>query len=93
MNDRICQANDQVHWKTVENEAVLVHFESGTYFALDELGTFLWRRIAADDEGVRQSRLIADTLAEFDAEAGAVQTDVHTFCAQLEAEDLIRFVN
>ena len=93
MSQQSIRANPDVHWKTVNDEAVLVHFESGTYFALDAMGTYLWRQIAENETGIETAQLKAKTLEEFDCDPSQVDSDIQEFCAQLGVEDLVQTIN
>ncbi|NUM88479.1 MAG: PqqD family protein [Bdellovibrionales bacterium] len=76
-----------VHWKEVDGEAVLLHFGSGNYYALDAVGTFLWSRI---QQGPLRMNELVDSLAkEYTISESTAGNDVRDFCHQLEAENLL----
>ena len=80
----------QVHWKSVDGEAVLLSFASGDYFALDQVGTSLWAEICESPK--RMQDLINNVVAEYDCSTEQAYSDVKEFCGQLLAEKLIEIV-
>ena len=77
----------QVHWKSVDGEAVLLHFSSGNYFALDPVGTFLWSTLCEKPKSVGE--LIQDLVVEYDCSEAQARKDTLEFCSQLLAEKLL----
>jgi hypothetical protein len=77
----------QVHWKSVDGEAVLLHFSSGNYFALDSVGTFLWASLCEKPKSVGD--LIQDLVLEYDCSEAQARKDTLEFCSQLLAEKLL----
>lgn len=76
-----------VHWKEVNGEAVLLHFGSGNYYALDPVGTFLWSKINLGPVKVKD---LVDSLAkEYTISEDVAECDVREFCGQLAAEKLL----
>ncbi|MGE3262550.1 MAG: PqqD family protein [Bacteriovoracia bacterium] len=78
-----------VHWKSVDGEAVLLHFGSGDYFALDRVGTHLWSVVAEKPKTVKD--LIESLRLEYDCELEQAKKDTLEFCGQLLAERLLEF--
>ena len=81
------EKSKQVHWKSVEGEAVLLHFSTGNYFALDSVGTFLWSSLSEKPKSVTE--LIRDLVVEYDCSESQARTDTLEFCSQLMAEKLL----
>ena len=77
----------QVHWKAVDGEAVLLHFASGNYFALDPVGSFLWASLCEKPKSVGD--LIEDLVLEYDCSKDQARQDTIEFCSQLIAEKLL----
>jgi len=77
----------QVHWKAVDGEAVLLHFGSGNYFALDPVGTYLWTSLCEKPKSI--SDLIRDLVLEYDCPEPQARKDTMDFCAQLLSEKLL----
>ncbi|MGZ3692899.1 MAG: PqqD family protein [Bdellovibrionota bacterium] len=78
-----------VHWKSVDGEAVLLHFTSGDYFALDKVGTYLWSVVAEKPKSVKD--LIESLRVEYDCDQELAKKDTLEFCGQLIAERLLEF--
>jgi hypothetical protein len=78
-----------VHWKSVEGEAVLLHFGSGDYFALDKVGTYLWSVVAEKPKSVKD--LIDSLKVEYNCDQEQAKQDTLEFCGQLLAERLLEF--
>ena len=85
-NTKIQKAK-QVHWKSVEGEAVLLHFGSGNYFALDPVGTFLWSNLCEKPKSVKE--LIQSLMQEYSCSEDQARKDTLEFCGQLIAEKLL----
>lgn len=77
----------QVHWKSVDGEAVLLQFQSGDYFALDPVGTFLWAKICETPRSFDD--LLDALLSEYNCNKQQAIDDVRDFCGQLLAEKLL----
>jgi len=77
----------QVHWKSVDGEAVLLHFSSGNYFALDPVGTYLWTSLCEKTKSVGD--LIEELVLEYDCSETQARKDTLEFCSQLMAEKLL----
>ena len=65
---------------------VLLRLADGGYYALDDVGAFIWARCdgthSVDD-------LVAAVLAEFDAPDDVVRADVQSFLDELADENLL----
>ncbi len=81
------QKAKQVHWKSVDGEAVLLHFGSGNYFALDPVGTFLWSALCEKPKSVKD--LIQSLVLEYECSEEQARKDTMEFCSQLIAEKLL----
>lgn len=90
-SDSMVKMTKNVHWKAVDGEAVLLHFASGDYFSLDEVGTHLWRRITSGP--VRFNDLIESLTNEYTISREQAEGDVKDFCGQLLAEKLVEMKN
>lgn len=77
----------QVHWKSVDGQAVVLHFSSGDYYALDPVGTFLWTRIS--EKPIRYADLLAELIQEYNCNIQEAEKDMRDFCGQLLAEKLL----
>jgi hypothetical protein len=77
----------QVHWKSVDGEAVLLHFSSGNYFALDPVGTYLWTSLCENPKSVGD--LVEGLVVEYECSEAQARKDTLEFCSQLLAEKLL----
>ena len=85
--DRVVQISDQVVYKPVGEELVLLDFQTGMYFGLDPVAVRIWQLIAAH----RPLGEIADTLlAEYDVTREALEKDIDTLVEELERRGLVR---
>ena len=82
---RIKACTDNVAWRVVDGEAVLVHAETSAYFGLNRAGTALWVALVEGPHGTDE--LVHVLGAENGAGARARQ-DVDTFLQSLVAAGL-----
>lgn len=70
----------------IGEDTVLLHLESGEYFGLNEVGSFIWRLLK---EGM-DVNTIASTIADsFSSDLASITKDVGEILDQLVAENLI----
>lgn len=85
--DRVLQISDQVVYKPVGEELVLLDFQTGMYFGLDPVAVRIWQLIAAH----QPLGEIADTLlAEYDVAREALEKDIDALVEELERRGLVR---
>ena len=85
--DRVVEISDQVVYKPVGEELVLLDFQTGMYFGLDPVAVRIWQLIAAH----QPLGEIADTLvAEYDVTREALEKDIDTLLEELERRGLVR---
>jgi hypothetical protein len=78
---------DHVTWEVADGEAVVLHFESSAYYALNPSGTYIWSRLAG---GSGEPGALAATIAATTGRAvGEVAADVTAFLESLRAEGLV----
>jgi hypothetical protein len=86
MNDRYTARLDQTAAQTIDDEAVVINFETYHYYGLNRTGTAVWRLL---QEGGRTCGDIATLVAQaFAAPREVVTADVSRLIAQLVAEGL-----
>jgi len=84
-DDRV-RVNDQVVFRTIDGEAVLLHVDRGLYFGLDPIGTRVWEAVV--EHGC--VRPVLETLVEeFDVTADALAADVTRLLGELADNNLI----
>jgi hypothetical protein len=80
------RVSDDVVFRELDGEAVLLHLEDGVYFGLDPVGTRLWQLI--EQHGVlRQAHAAA--LAEFDVTPDVLERDLIVLVRQLADKRLV----
>ena len=77
---------DDVVFRDVIGEAMILHLGSGTYFGLDPVGTRIWQLIA---EGRDIDAVCAAMGDEFDVPADQVRRDVLALARQLVDKRLL----
>lgn len=77
-----------VKWRVLDEEGVLVHLESGTYFSLNPVGLFIWDRCTG---GLTVRDIAEGVVAEFEVEAEEARGDLEEFLEALADQDLIEF--
>ncbi|MGD1149191.1 MAG: PqqD family protein [Thermoanaerobaculaceae bacterium] len=85
--DVVWQPGAQVISETLEGEAVIINLETGCYYSLDRLASWIWTAIAA---GGATGRAIVQTLARAcSREEGDVAAVLTPFLATLVGEGLV----
>jgi len=77
---------EDVVFRELDREAVILNLESGVYFGLDAVGTRIWQLLDAH----RTLRRTLEALeAEFDAPTEQLASDLTAFVEQLQAKGLL----
>ena len=84
LGDSLC-AGEQVLFRQLDQEAVLLDLKSGTYFGLNEVGARAWQLIL---EHGQLSDVLDVLLQEFEAESEVVERDLLELAGQLVARQL-----
>jgi hypothetical protein len=77
---------DDIVFRDLAGESVLLNLSTGTYFGLDAVGTRLWHLIAAHNS---IAAVIETLLAEYDVDEPRLQKDVEALIEQLLAKRLL----
>ena len=75
----------QVVFRQLDNEAVLLNLETGTYFGLDPVGTRIWQLIVHHGLLVR---VLEALLEEYEVEPARLERDLLDLCRQLSEKGL-----
>ena len=75
-----------VFWKKVDDDAVILNIDTGFYFSLDEVGTYIWEKIA---EGVPEEAIIASISDQYGVKPEMVAGDLKGLLKDLIKEELI----
>jgi hypothetical protein len=85
VNDRIC-SNNQLPAAEIHNEVLLMNYEKGLFYGLDDIGSAIFRMIATP---TRVSELCDQLSAEYGAESTVVQRDVLNLLDAMATHGLI----
>jgi len=84
--DQIVRVPDDVLFRELQGEAVILNLASSNYFGLDAVGTRIWQLCEA--HGSLQTVLDA-MQREFDASGETLQSDLLTFIDELLSRGLL----
>ncbi|MFC1628296.1 PqqD family protein [Gemmatimonadota bacterium] len=80
------RVNDDIVFRDLDGEVVLLNLESGTYFGLDQVGTRIWALL-------QQHETLHDVhtaiLNEFDVESDHCERDLLDLVARLDEHGLV----
>jgi coenzyme PQQ synthesis protein D (PqqD) len=86
LNDSLV-VDENVAYRELDGEGVILHLERGIYFGLNEVGARMWALIA--EHGSLDTVLSALT-AEYDAPRAEIARDLLALAADLSAKGLLR---
>jgi hypothetical protein len=75
----------EVVFRELGDEAVLLNLKTGTYFGFDPVGARIWRLIV---EHGSLARVLEVMLEEYEVEPGMLERDLLELCRQLCAKGL-----
>jgi len=84
--ERVVRISDQVIFKPVGDEMVLLDFQSGMYYGLDPVGVRIWQLVAAQQP---LGAVVEVMLAEFDVTREELERDVDALVEELERRGLV----
>jgi hypothetical protein len=76
---------DALH-QELGGETVLLNLRSEQYFGLDEVGTRIWQLVT---EGATAEAIVAQLLAEYDADEATIRGDVERLLQELAGAGLL----
>ena len=77
---------EQVLFRDLDGESVLLHLRSGQYFGLDEVGTLIWHLLV---ERCSLDEIQQRIVAEYDVSAKEVKNDVLRIVEELTQNGLV----
>ena len=80
------RAADDVLFRNLEGEAVLVGLKTSCYFGLDPVGTRIWELLAQHE---RLDAVLAGVVEEFEVDAATAEADLLHLVGQLVAQGLV----
>ena len=78
---------DDVVWRELEGEAVILNLDSGIYFGLDPVGTRMWALV---QESGSLRRAFEVLLEEYEVEAQRLEEDLLRLVERLRGNGLLR---
>ncbi len=87
MNERFHIDTENVMHETIDGEVVIVNLETGTYYAFDGTGEFIWNRLC--DGGASLAELVGVTRASYAGADGDIEEGVTRFFNALQKEKLL----
>ncbi|MFV0309339.1 MAG: PqqD family protein [Desertimonas sp.] len=84
---RVYEPNVSVDVADVDDECVLIHRSSGTYFGLDRVGSEIWGMLAA---GMDPAAITIELVDRYHVDSERVRRDVDSLVTDLLAAELIR---
>ena len=78
---------DDVVFRVLGDEAVILNLASGVYFGLDTVGTRMWQLMS---EHGSTDKVIAAMLDEYEVEEGQLRSDLAKLIEQLSEKRLVR---
>lgn len=86
LESRVLKSED-VLFRNLSGEAVLLNLKTGLYFGLDPVGTRIWELI--ESKG-RLTDVLAAVVAEFDVDEERARRDLLDLVSALAAKGLVR---
>lgn len=77
---------DQVTWRDVDGEIIVLDKASASYFAINKTAVHLWHALEA---GTTRGALIAELVSHYEIEESQAAADVDDFVARCRASDLL----
>ena len=84
--ERVVRVSDQVVFKPVGEEMVLLDFQSGMYYGLDPIGVRIWQLIAAQRS---LGDIVETLLGEYDVTRETLERDIDALVEELGSRGLI----
>ena len=86
MMGKVPVKNEEIVWRNLEGEAVLLNPNSGKYFGMNEVGCSFWEKV----DGKRNVGEIVDLLfGEYKVERNNLEKDIDELVAALEKNQII----
>lgn len=87
MSETLRLRSDDLTWRTVEGEIVVLDQRSSTYVAVNPTGAVLWPMLV---EGASREELTAELVARFGVDQQRAGSDVDSFVGRLADRDLLQ---
>lgn len=80
------QIHPEVFTTEIDNQVVLLQYETGTYFTLNEVGTKVWQAL---EQGKTMSEILHHLLQEYAVSEKQLQQDILNLVNKLKEKGLI----
>ena len=77
---------DDIEWRDVGDEVLILSLNSATYFSLSGSGVILWKALLG---GAGRDDLVDSLVSRFDVAKDQVERDVDSFISSLKAVGLV----
>jgi hypothetical protein len=84
--DSALKPTDDITWRNVDQEVVVLKLESGEYFTFNDLGREIWLDLV---EGLSLSAIIEKVAQTYDVEVKQAEADVTRFASGLLQKGLL----
>lgn len=81
------KVSEDVVFRILGDEAVILNLASGVYFGLDTVGTRMWQLMS---EHGSTDKVIAAMLDEYEVEEGELRSDLEKLIEQLSEKGLVK---
>jgi Coenzyme PQQ synthesis protein D (PqqD) len=78
--------SDNVVWRDLDGEIVILNLTSGVYFSVDGVGTRIWTLMA---EQVATEEIVRRLISEFEVEEAQLRSDMESLVKDLAGQGLI----
>lgn len=87
---RIRIDTERVVWRTLKDELVLLHLETGAYYTLNETGALIWQGLV---DGRPYPDIIAAITAAYEVDERAAQQDFERLVNELASQGMVELVD
>ena len=86
LSQDIFKTTDEVTWRDVNGELVVLRLTSGEYYSFNSIGRLTWMNIT---EGKSIAEVVDAIAAEYEVSHEQAESDVHSFVEGLLTNDLL----
>jgi len=86
LNEVLRLKDDEIVWRLVDNEIVILHRGDWQYLTVNETGAILWNRLL---DGANRADLVSSLIGQYDVDEETAAGDVDTFLTLLSERDLL----
>ncbi len=86
-NEQLKIRNDDLSWRQVGDEVIVLDLRSNSYLSINHSGTALWELLV---DGSTPDTMAARLVSEFGVDEGQARTDIEEFVAMLTKQGLLR---